>query len=131
MVFGDHHAFTERDVGAIVQRARQCGADVVLTTAKDVVRLLPHRPIPVPVAWVPMELRVEPDERFRALVLDRVKSARTDGPDGTGPTRDRPRTAPAGISPVLLARWHFGACQPASAAPPSSEDAGDSRVRPI
>lgn len=37
--FADHHPYTPRDVDLIVQAAREAGADRLLTTAKDFVRL--------------------------------------------------------------------------------------------
>jgi hypothetical protein len=104
MLFRDHHAFSERDVATIVKRARDCDARAVLTTEKDFVRLLPHRPIDAQVAFVPMELQVEPFDRFRELILERVHAADERLKAAGGPSRDRPATLPAGVSPVILSR---------------------------
>ncbi len=38
---------------------RDGGADLVVTTEKDLVRLLPLRPFPVPVAAAPLEFCIE------------------------------------------------------------------------
>ena len=37
---------------------------MVLTTEKDLVRLLPLRPLPLPVAWVPLQVSIEPAAEF-------------------------------------------------------------------
>jgi len=39
MVFPDHHHYTEQDCAEIVRRARDCGADVLVTTLKDLVKI--------------------------------------------------------------------------------------------
>lgn len=39
MPFRDHHQYSERDVVRIMERYRHCGADVILTTEKDAVKL--------------------------------------------------------------------------------------------
>lgn len=77
LAFGDHHRFTAGDVDAMRARARVCGAARALTTAKDVVRLLPHGPLPLPTAWVPLTVRVGPSEDFRSWLLDRLARARS------------------------------------------------------
>jgi tetraacyldisaccharide 4'-kinase len=40
-VFADHHAYTPADVAGVESRARAAGADAIVTTAKDAVRLPP------------------------------------------------------------------------------------------
>jgi tetraacyldisaccharide 4'-kinase len=37
--FSDHHMFTEIDIDAIGQDAKECGAEWILTTEKDIMRL--------------------------------------------------------------------------------------------
>jgi hypothetical protein len=49
----------------------------VLTTEKDAIRLRPLRPLPVPVAAVPLDVTVEPEAEFRTWVLARLREART------------------------------------------------------
>lgn len=65
MAFRDHHAYTSADIGRIVATMREARAVMVITTEKDLMRLLGHRPLPVPVAWVPLQVRVEPAAEFR------------------------------------------------------------------
>lgn len=40
-IYRDHHEYTAADVAAIIRRAREEGSDIVLTTRKDWVKLLP------------------------------------------------------------------------------------------
>jgi len=72
VVFRDHHRYTPADIDGIAAAMRAAGAVMVLTTEKDLVRMLPLRPLPVPVAWVPLSATVEPVEEFRAWLLARL-----------------------------------------------------------
>lgn len=74
--FRDHHQYDRRDVKTIHDGMRASRASVVLTTQKDVVRLLPLRPLPFVVAAVPLDVAVEPAEAFRDWLLSRVAGAR-------------------------------------------------------
>ena len=65
-----------RDVAAIVDAARGAGAGRVVTTEKDFVRLLPFRPFPMPVAYVPLTVAIEPPETFDAWLRTRLQDAR-------------------------------------------------------
>lgn len=76
IAFADHHLYSRRDVERIAHAARRAGACVVLTTAKDAVRLRPLRPLPVPVGVIPLSVEVEPPEAFAAWLIDRVRGAR-------------------------------------------------------
>ena len=75
MRFRDHHPYAARDVVAIAARARTLGATRVLTTEKDLVRLLPHAPFDLPLAWVPLAVTIEPAERFQGWLRDRLANA--------------------------------------------------------
>jgi tetraacyldisaccharide 4'-kinase len=70
--FPDHHRFTSADLARIVQTAAEARAVMVLTTEKDIVRLLPLRPFAVPVAAVPMRAVIEPALDFRAWLKERL-----------------------------------------------------------
>lgn len=74
--FADHHAFSRHDLHDIAQAVARHGASGVLTTAKDAMRLLPLRPLPVPMAFVPLHVAVEPPARFREWLLGRLAEAR-------------------------------------------------------
>jgi tetraacyldisaccharide 4'-kinase len=74
--FRDHHRYSRADVDAIAAAARQSGARAVLTTEKDLVRLLPFRPFQVAVAFAPLVLRIEAPETFDTWLAERVALAR-------------------------------------------------------
>ncbi len=74
--FRDHHPFTARDLAQVVEATRAAGAGLLLTTEKDLVRLLPLRPLPLPVAWVPLVAEVGPGEVFVPWLLSRIDAAR-------------------------------------------------------
>jgi tetraacyldisaccharide 4'-kinase len=75
-VFADHHAYTPQDLDAVAAAARTAGADAIMTTEKDFVRLLPFRPFPLPVGWVPLTMEAEPRADFRQLLVSSLASAR-------------------------------------------------------
>jgi tetraacyldisaccharide 4'-kinase len=79
--FKDHHPFSAADVRRICGRASATGAAAVLTTEKDFVRLLPHRPFPVPVGWVPLTMEPDPIADFRRWLADAVAAVRDVIPD--------------------------------------------------
>jgi tetraacyldisaccharide 4'-kinase len=74
--FPDHHRYTARDVERIVRAAGDARAVMVLTTEKDLVRLLPLRPLPIPLAWVPLRMSVEPAAEFPAWLGAMLAEAR-------------------------------------------------------
>jgi tetraacyldisaccharide 4'-kinase len=76
LTFRDHHRYNRRDIERIAAVVEETGARFVLTTAKDAVRMLPFRPLPVPVAVVPLDVRLEPAEAFRTWLLAKVGEAR-------------------------------------------------------
>ena len=79
LAFGDHHPYVAADVARIAQQARAASAAIVLTTEKDLVRLLPLRPWPFRLAVRPMSVRVEPADRFAEWLLERVQTAASGG----------------------------------------------------
>jgi tetraacyldisaccharide 4'-kinase len=76
LTYRDHHPYSRSDLRTIADAARAAGAQAVLTTEKDLVRLLPFRPFPVPVAWVPLTLEMDDDVAFAAWLAAAVKGAR-------------------------------------------------------
>jgi tetraacyldisaccharide 4'-kinase len=76
LAFRDHHAFTAADVATLARRVRETGAAAVVTTEKDAVRLLPLRPLGVPVAFVPLAVTIEPADVFTPWLLGRLAAAR-------------------------------------------------------
>ncbi len=76
VAFRDHQPYTGRDVAAIFQTAQAQGAGLVVTTEKDLVRLLPFRPFPLPVAFVPLTIAIEPQPAFEAWLFESLRAAR-------------------------------------------------------
>ena len=74
--YRDHHPYTARDVATIFRTARADGAGLVVTTEKDLMRLLPFRPFPMPVAFVPLTIAIEPQAPFEAWLMDALRGAR-------------------------------------------------------
>lgn len=75
LAFADHHRFTPADVRRIAARAVTCHAGLVLTTEKDAVRLAPLAPFDFALAAVPLRVAIEPADRFREWLLERVAAA--------------------------------------------------------
>ncbi len=78
--FRDHHPFTRADIRRIVAAARQHGAAEIVTTEKDLVRLLPFRPFEIPFTSVALDLTIEPTRAFRDWLRDRLAVVRTQSP---------------------------------------------------
>jgi tetraacyldisaccharide 4'-kinase len=76
LAFSDHHPYSSSDVRSIFLRAAASGAAAVLTTEKDFVRLLPHRPFPMPAGWVPLTMEPDPLSEFRRWLAESVGAAR-------------------------------------------------------
>jgi tetraacyldisaccharide 4'-kinase len=76
MAFPDHHRFSRRDVDTLLAAARTAGASLVLTTEKDYVRLLPFRPFPLPLGFVPLTMEPHPLADFSAWLTASLRAAR-------------------------------------------------------
>jgi tetraacyldisaccharide 4'-kinase len=72
--FRDHHAYDAREWRALVQRARAAGADAVVTTAKDAVRL-PGDAGGTPVLVLRIQAEIVDEPRFRARLLAAAERA--------------------------------------------------------
>jgi tetraacyldisaccharide 4'-kinase len=75
--FPDHHRYSRADVAGLVERARAAGARAIVTTEKDLVRLLPFRPLPLPVMWLPLTVELQPASAFRAWLAGRLAAERS------------------------------------------------------
>jgi tetraacyldisaccharide 4'-kinase len=75
IVYRDHHPYGRRDVARLRARVEQTGAALVLTTEKDLVRWLPLRPLPFPLAWIPIKARIEPADGFGRWLAERLGAA--------------------------------------------------------
>jgi tetraacyldisaccharide 4'-kinase len=67
--FADHHAFTQQDLDRATRAAQDAGADLIVTTEKDAVRLegLKHGAVPVYAAQ--LEIQSEDEVRLKSLLL--------------------------------------------------------------
>ena len=74
--FRDHHPFSAADVRRLERDARTAGARAIVTTEKDFVRLLPHRPFALPVGYLPLTMDVEPAGEFRRWLFESLAAAR-------------------------------------------------------
>ena len=75
LTWPDHHRFTARDLERVRAAVTGCGARGVVTTEKDMMRLLPLRPLPFTAAWQRLEVRVEPADVFDAWIIERLHEA--------------------------------------------------------
>ncbi len=72
VLFRDHHRFTAADLARIADRVKTTGAAGVLTTEKDMLRLLRWRPLPFALAWRGVTASVEPAGEFAAFLRARL-----------------------------------------------------------
>jgi tetraacyldisaccharide 4'-kinase len=70
--FRDHHVFSPAELRVVSDRARRAGADAILTTAKDEIRLAPRLDLDLPVAVLRVAAQIDPESvlvrRLRAAV---------------------------------------------------------------
>jgi tetraacyldisaccharide 4'-kinase len=67
--FRDHHRFSDADWARVVAHARGQGAETILTTAKDAVRLPPAAASGLPVRVLRVGVEFAEAERFRERIL--------------------------------------------------------------
>jgi tetraacyldisaccharide 4'-kinase len=94
--FRDHHPFSARDVRRIGAQAKAAAAAIILTTEKDAVRLAGLPVGDLPIASVPLQVGLEPADRFRVWLRDRLRAAR---PKPTASSLDRRSLSPDPRSP--------------------------------
>lgn len=74
-VFPDHHTFTSDELARTARRAAERGADALVTTEKDLVRIA-TAPLGPPLLVLRIDVEIEDDARFRARVLDAILGRR-------------------------------------------------------
>ena len=79
MTFPDHHRYSGAEAAGLADAARSAGARAIVTTEKDLVRLLPFRPMPLPVLWLPLSVRIEPVPAFRQWLAGRLAAEQARG----------------------------------------------------
>jgi tetraacyldisaccharide 4'-kinase len=70
-VFRDHHSYTQSDIDQLVREAVAHGAQILLTTAKDEVKLRSLK-FELPCYTADIEIEIENQERLRALIADAI-----------------------------------------------------------
>ncbi|MDP2646166.1 MAG: tetraacyldisaccharide 4'-kinase [Desulfobacterales bacterium] len=71
--FSDHHNYTERDLGNIFAGAQRAGAEFLLTTDKDFVRIPPGVIWPVDLVVIGVKISFQEDEaRFRDFIKQKL-----------------------------------------------------------
>jgi tetraacyldisaccharide 4'-kinase len=95
LVYRDHHRYTRRDIATMAAAMRGAGASLVVTTEKDVVRMLSLRPLPMPVVWLPLSVRVEPEAEFAAWLAVLLGIRRGGGEAGRRDERAALRPPPS------------------------------------
>jgi tetraacyldisaccharide 4'-kinase len=71
--FPDHHPFKRSDLLRIDRRARHLGAETLITTSKDEVRLVgKYDAFSLPVQVVEIEVKIDNEKRFLEIVCDRM-----------------------------------------------------------
>lgn len=76
LAFRDHHPYSARDVAEIGRRAAASRARRVVTTEKDLMRLLPHAPFGFSLLSMPLAVTIEPAAAFRTWLEARLRQAR-------------------------------------------------------
>ena len=56
--FLDHYRFTSEDLAGVFAEARAAGAELVITTEKDAVRIAADEPIPLPCYYLRLEIEI-------------------------------------------------------------------------
>jgi tetraacyldisaccharide 4'-kinase len=69
--FPDHHVYSQEEIDAIIRSARDTGAEVLVTTAKDAVKLR-TMVFSMPCYVMEIEIAIDEAERFTQLVLGAV-----------------------------------------------------------
>lgn len=70
--FRDHHAFTQTDLDEITRVAKEAGADAILTTEKDAIRLEGLRHGEIPIYAAQLEIQSDDDVKLKSLLLRTV-----------------------------------------------------------
>jgi tetraacyldisaccharide 4'-kinase len=70
-IYDDHYHYTHNDISSLCQKAKQCGADLIITTQKDwtkIKNLLPAA-TDTPLACLQIELKItDGEDKFRMLI---------------------------------------------------------------
>jgi len=65
--FPDHHQYTQTDIDSLIKKSREIGAQSIITTAKDVVRLQPSK-FEFPCYVMHIEISIRDEQRIIQMV---------------------------------------------------------------
>jgi tetraacyldisaccharide 4'-kinase len=74
--FRDHHQYSRGDLDRLVAQATASRAEMLVTTEKDLVRLLPYRPFRLPLHAVALTMEPVPLPEFRQWLAGSLRAAR-------------------------------------------------------
>ena len=75
--FRDHHQYSAAEIGALARAARESGAEALVTTSKDIVRLsAAHRAAAEGMGVIEVPLHISIEAAFQAWLRDRLSKAR-------------------------------------------------------
>lgn len=77
LAFADHHRYSRRDADRIRAEARRSGAEAIVTTDKDFVRLEAWMPFEPVLATMPLVCSVTPEAPFREFIAGRLAAERS------------------------------------------------------
>src|SRR5262245_215082 len=77
--FRDHHVYSQEELDTVEQKSREAGADLIVTTEKDAVRLERLKFGQTPVYAAQLELQSDDDVRLKSLVLRALHRRRETG----------------------------------------------------
>lgn len=70
--FSDHHRFSEKDLGEVFEGARLAGAEFIVTTEKDMVRLSRDLKPPIPIYYLRLEIEILSDHDSFESAVERI-----------------------------------------------------------
>jgi tetraacyldisaccharide 4'-kinase len=73
--FSDHHAYSQSEMTELEQEVSKLGAEAIVTTAKDAVKLMANR-FQLPLGIVDAEFVIQEKEQFNSWILKQLKNSK-------------------------------------------------------
>ena len=89
-VFRDHHKYSQTDIDRLTRRATEAGAQALITTAKDAVKLASMR-FMLTCYVTEVEMQIPEADRLLALIDDAIETRRSEPRADRGPRAGSPR----------------------------------------
>jgi tetraacyldisaccharide 4'-kinase len=70
--FGDHHHYKPAELQRLARQAAECGADILVTTEKDMMNFCEHVPAivaPCKLLWLKIGIEIDGEEEFLQQIL--------------------------------------------------------------